>query len=149
MKIYILPHPINQRTDFLKATETVKELHKSQREENLVTKILVEEVGYQSSLSQQLEKEGITVVGVKVVGQDKRARLSQTISWIKNEKILFPRNGAEILINQLTGFGVGRYDDLADAFSMLILELVKDTKRKLRVWGRYSAAYTQFHDRIY
>lgn len=149
MKIYILPHPINQRMDFPKTIEAVKKLHNSQREENLVTKILVEEVGYQSSLSQQLEKEGITVVGVKVAGQDKRARLSQTTSWIKNEKILFPKNGAEILINQLIGFGVERYDDLADAFSMLILELMKDTKRKLRVWGRYSTAYTQFHDRVY
>jgi len=148
IKIYILPFPVNKRMDFPKTIDAIKDLHQSQRNDNLTSKILIEEVGYQSSLSQQLEKEGITATGVKISGQDKRARLSQTTSWIKAGKILFPKEGADILINQLIGFGVERFDDLADAFSMLILELMKDTKRKLRVWGRYSTAYTMFHDRI-
>ncbi len=146
LKIYILPHPINQRMDFPKTVEAIKKLYQSQRDDNLTSKILIEEVGYQSSLPQQLEKEGVTAKGVKIAGQDKRARLSQTTSWIKSGKILFPRKGASILINQLIGFGVERYDDLADAFSMLILELMKDKKRKLRVWDRNSAAYAAFHN---
>ncbi len=149
MKIYILPHPINQRMDFPKTIDAIKKLHQSQRDDNLTSKILIEEVGCQSSLSQQLEKEGITTIGVKIAGQDKRARLSQTTSWIKTEKILFPKEGADILINQLIGFGVERHDDLADAFSMLILEMMKDTKRKLRVFGADSPAYRQFHHRVF
>lgn len=135
--------------DFPKTIDAIKKLYQSQRDDNLTSKILIEEVGYQSSLSQQLEKEDVTTTGVKIAGQDKRARLSQTTSWIKTGKILFPKEGADILINQLIGFGIERYDDLADAFSMLILELMKDTKKKLRVWGRYSPAYTQFHDRVF
>jgi predicted phage terminase large subunit-like protein len=147
IKVYILPYPVNKKMNFPKTVETIKDLYQSQRNDDLTSKILIEEVGYQSSLSQQLEKEGITVNGVKIAGQDKRARLSQTTSWIKSGKILFPRKKAEILINQLIGFGVERYDDLADAFSMLILELMKDRKRKLRAWGRNSSAYRMFHNR--
>ncbi|MFC1625880.1 phage terminase large subunit [Patescibacteria group bacterium] len=148
IKIYILPHPINKRMDFPKTIDAIKKLHQSQRDDNLTSKILIEEVGYQSSLSQQLGKEGITATGVKIAGQDKRARLSQTTSWIKSGRILFPKEGADILINQLIGFGVERFDDLADAFSMLVLELMKDKKGRVRVWGRNSAAYAAFHDHI-
>jgi len=135
IKIYILPYPVNQRIDFPKTVEVIKSLHQSQRNDNLTSRILIEEVGYQSALSQQLEKEGITVTGVKITGQDKRARLSQTTSWIKSGKILFPKKGAEILINQLIGFGAEKHDDLVDAFSMFVLELMKDQKKRVRVFS--------------
>jgi hypothetical protein len=40
--------------------------------------------------------------------------------------VLFPRYGCEQLIEQLTGFGVEKHDDLADAFAILILKTIEE-----------------------
>lgn len=53
-------------------------------------------------------------------------RLSMTTSMIKNGQILFPPTGTEELIQQLTGFGVEKHDDLADAFVMAVLKVSSD-----------------------
>ena len=58
--------------------------------------------------------------------QDKRSRLVLTAHMIKSGKILFPRTGAEELITQIVHFGVEKHDDLADAFSTLILSIIED-----------------------
>ncbi len=74
------------------------------------------------------------VHGVKVHGQDKRMRLSMTANFIKSGKVLFPRKGAEALLQQLTGFGVEKHDDLADAFANLVLKAIEENKQKCRVF---------------
>lgn len=116
MRIYILPHPVNARLNFPKQLETMREIHK---EHNGRIKFLVEDVGYQRALVQTLEQERYLVEGIKTGGQDKRARLSLATPYLKAGAVLFPKTGAEELIQQLLGFGVER-DDLADAFSMLV-----------------------------
>lgn len=50
---------------------------------------------------------------------------------IKSGKILFPRKGCELLIDQIVNFGSEKYDDLADAFTALILDVI-DTPTKPR-----------------
>jgi len=52
--------------------------------------------------------------------QDKRSRLVLTANLIKTGQVLFPRNGAEQLIQQIIHFGVEKHDDLADAFANLV-----------------------------
>ncbi|OGM29462.1 hypothetical protein A2630_00505 [Candidatus Woesebacteria bacterium RIFCSPHIGHO2_01_FULL_44_10] len=125
-KIYILPNPINKRLSFPDAIEEAKNLSKALGE-GTPTKLLIEEVAYQSAFTQQLEQKEIPAEGVKLKGSDKRARLSLTTHMIRTGKILFPRKGAERLIEQLVGFGIEKHDDLADAFSILILHLISDT----------------------
>jgi len=122
-KIYILPNPINKRLSFPDAIEVAKNLSISLGE-GTPTKLLIEEVAYQSAFTQQLEQKEIPAEGVKLKGSDKRARLSLTTHMIRTGKILFPRKGAERLIEQLVGFGVEKHDDLADAFSILIIYLI-------------------------
>lgn len=81
-----------------------------------------------------LHPEGLNVKGVKIT-TDKRSRLSMTAHWIKEGKILFPTEGAEQLIQQLTGFGTEKHDDLADAFSILIAYMIeKLTQPTPRIW---------------
>ena len=58
--------------------------------------------------------------------QDKRSRLALTANLIKTGKVKFPREGAEELINQIVHFGVEKHDDLADAFSILVLSVVEE-----------------------
>lgn len=124
-EMYILSNPINKRMSFPDAIEEAKRLSRALGN-GTPTKLLVEEVAYQSSFTQQLENDNIPAEGVKVKGSDKRARLSLTTNLIRSGKIKFPRKGAEELIEQLCGFGVEKHDDLADAFSILVLYLISD-----------------------
>jgi hypothetical protein len=46
---------------------------------------------------------------------------------------VFPRQGAEDLINQLVNFGIERHDDLADAFSLLVLKALEERQTSLGI----------------
>lgn len=124
-RAYILPHPINKRMSFPETFDEAKNLSKTLGNGEY-TKLFIEDVGYQQSLIQHLEDNNIPAEGVKVSGQDKRARLALITHLIKQGKILFPSKGAEALIIQLTSFGVEKHDDLADAFSLLAIQIMKD-----------------------
>jgi predicted phage terminase large subunit-like protein len=123
IKIYILPNPINERMTFPETVERIKYVRDS-ISSGYGTRLFVEKVGYQEALVQQLNKNGIRAEGVSVMGQDKRTRLALTTAKIQNGDILFPEKGADILIQQLLGFGTEKNDDLVDAFSLLILKII-------------------------
>lgn len=59
-------------------------------------------------------------------GQDKQSRLTLITHLIQQGKVLFPRFGAEELIQQLVGFGTEKHDDLADAFAILLLKIIEE-----------------------
>jgi predicted phage terminase large subunit-like protein len=119
-RIFILPKIINKKMSFPETVETCKLLNKSYGED-LCPKFVIEDVAYQKALPQQLINEGLYEVMTSRPGnQDKRTRLVLTANLIKTGKILFPRTGAEELINQIVHFGVEKHDDLADAFSILV-----------------------------
>ena len=125
IKIFILPYPVNKRLNFPDTLDTAKRLS-LELGNGIATKLYIEDVGYQKSLIQQLIKEGFPAEAVPVLGHDKRERLSLTTPHIKNATVLFPKRGCEDLINQLVGFGYEKYDDLSDAFSILITKIIKD-----------------------
>lgn len=134
LKIYILPNPINERITFPQTVERIKHLKDSVSNGHSI-KIFVEKVGYQEALVQQLQKDGVHAEAVSVMGQDKRARVALTTAKIQNGDILFPEKGAEILIQQLLGFGSEKFDDLVDAFSLLVLEIIRqDPGRPDIIW---------------
>jgi len=122
MKIYILPNPVNKHLPFPETIKKIKEVSKSLGN-GIPTNIFVEEVAYQKAVIQTLQKEGYPAEGVSVMGQDKKVRLSLTTPHLQAKKILFPKRGTEILIQQLLGFGSEKYDDLVDAFTILILKI--------------------------
>ena len=140
--IYILPNPINERLDFPQTVERCKLLQKS-FEDGDYPEFLVEEVGYQKALTDTLSKEGIPAEGVQINGQDKRTRLSLTTHLIQSGKVLFPRKGAERLIEQLVGFGVERHDDLVDAFTILVTKMMLGA-----VAGHFTEDAGEIHETI-
>lgn len=124
VSIYILPDPINRRMNFPETVDQIKIL--SHTAEQDYPYFYVEEVGYQTAIIEQLKREGVpNIEGAKVHGQDKRARLALTTALIKSGVVLFPKKGAERLIQQLTGFGIEKHDDLADAFAILVLKTMQ------------------------
>jgi len=123
--IYILPHPINQRLTFPDAIQAVKSLANSIRKGDYPD-VYVEDVGYQRAFIHQLQDDYcMQVEGVNFGRLDKRSRLAIASNSVKRGYVVFPRHGAEELIQEITNFGVEKHDDLADAFSMLIMKILE------------------------
>ncbi len=134
LKIYILPHPVNERLNFPETVEKAKMLSTSLGNGN-PTMLFIEDVAYQRALIEELSRQGYPAKGAKVMGQDKRQRLTLTTHLIKSGKILFPKKGCEELIGQLTGFGYEKHDDLADAFSILVLKILESNIKPAVITG--------------
>lgn len=123
--IYILPNPLNERLTFPRTLERLKLLSKVLGN-GYQTRLVVEDVGYQKSIIQQLKEDGFPAEGFGLKGNDKRTRLVMTSHLISSGRVLFPKKGVENLTQQLVGFGVEKHDDLADAFAILVLQVTKD-----------------------
>lgn len=127
LKIYILPHPTNKRMDFPTTKEELIKTANSLGSKSKV-RIFIEDVSYQRSLIQELTRKGFLIEGVTVSGRNKAERLTFVSPYVKNKKVLFPKKGAEELIRQIVNFGLEKYDDLADAFSILIEKIIDNDK---------------------
>lgn len=135
IKIYILPKIINRRMTFPETVEVCKQLNDSYKDDGIHPTLVIEDVAYQKALPQQLESEGIgDVITTRPGNQDKRTRLVLTANWIKCGKVLFPRHGCEELISQIVHFGVEKHDDLADAFSNLVLSVMEKPPLSPRIY---------------
>jgi len=120
-RIYIMPNITNKRMSFPDTVDHMKALNGAHHR----PRFYVEQTGYQAAVVQQLQADGLDVVGV-TPRADKRSRLSMASHKIKNGTVLFPSKGAEALITQLVGFGVEKHDDLVDALTLAVLELSAD-----------------------
>lgn len=127
-RIYILPGIINRKITFPETVDLCKDLYKIYKKDTERSpELVIEDVAYQRSLPQQLESEGIyDVMTCHPGNQDKRTRLILTANMIKSGKVKFPKEGAEELISQIVNFGSEKHDDLADAFSNLVLSVIED-----------------------
>lgn len=128
VRIYILPKIVNRKLTFPETVDMCKLIDDSYyKDGKRHPTFIIEDVAYQKSLPQQLKNEGIyDVVTTRPGNQDKRTRVVLTANLIKNGRVLFPREGAEELISQLVHFGVEKHDDLADAFSSLVLQVIEN-----------------------
>ena len=126
-KIYIIPNPINQRLTTDGLVSTAKNLSYALGNAS-PTQVYVEDVAFQGVLIELLKAQGIPTKPYLVRGQRKEERLQAVAPLIEVGKVLFPRKGAEKLIEQLLSFGNGEHDDLVDAFTMVVSKLREDTK---------------------
>lgn len=123
MEIYIRPNPINKRLTFPDQVETIISTISIAKITHLRVKTYIEKTGYQDAMVQTLQVRAQDIIGVSPT-TDKRTRLSLTTSLMREGRILFPQTGCEELIEQLLGFGKEKHDDLADAFSIVVLQLI-------------------------
>lgn len=131
-KMFILPNPVNSRMNFPQTIEQIDTVYDANKKLYSSVKILVEDVAYQKAVIDQLYHNGYRVEGIKV-SSDKRSRLMSVSSLIQNGKIVFPKKGAEELIEQLVGFGVERHDDLVDAFTIVAHKAIEEDKAGPRI----------------
>lgn len=121
--VYILPNVINSRMNFPQTIDQIQSIYNANKD-IYTPYVLVEEVGYQKAVVDQLSMQhSFNVEGIKVSG-DKRSRLITVSDMIKRGKVKFPKQGAEALIRQLVGFGIEKHDDLVDAFTLIMHEAI-------------------------
>jgi len=128
MKVYILPNPVNEHMTFPETVERIKQLYLVHHGNGNYPLILIEDVGYQRSIIDQLHSEGFPAEGFKV-NSDKRSRLTSISNLVQNGTILFPHKGSEKLLRQLIGFGAEKHDDLVDSFTMIGHRTVTEKNR--------------------
>lgn len=120
-RLLILPGSINKRFNF---EETIRKAVEVNEVMPAGTKFYPEKVAYQEAAIEIMRKNGLITVPMTAV-TDKTARLSSAAFYVKRGRVLFPEKGAEELIQNLLGFGIEDHDDLADAFSHLVLGMIK------------------------
>src|SRR3989338_6260251 len=103
--IYILPNPVNESLTALETADRAEWLSRSIGG-NTLAQLFVEDIGYQKALVEILQSRILPVEEVKLFGKDKRARLVAISHLFQQGRSLFPRQGCEILIEQLLRFGV-------------------------------------------
>lgn len=119
--LYIIPNPINKRLDLNQNVICTKEYSRQIRfPDSSETKILVESIGFQDYLINELNLSNCDVEPWKTKGVDKATRLQAIAYLVQSGKVLFPRTGCEELIEQLVGFPRESHDDLVDAFTIIL-----------------------------
>lgn len=127
LKIIILPNPVNDRLSMKETIENAKWLSDTLGK-GYATDLIVEDVGMQKSFVQELERFNYPVTGFSVYGHDKRSRLKVVSHLVQSGNVFFPSKGCEELINQIVNFDTEKYHDLADAFTMGLMEIIKRDK---------------------
>jgi phage terminase large subunit-like protein len=131
---YVLPNITNKRMSFPETVEFLKATAPTLMPGHRVT-VLVEDVGYQRALAQQLIKVGVHAETMSVGGLSKRERIALTSAHIKDGHFFFPKTGSEDLIRQLVGFGKERFDDVADAFTLAARHIIEDPPSHPMIWS--------------
>lgn len=127
LKVYVDPLIINKRLTHLQTLETIAQVVETLGDKYKVD-IIVEDVGYQSSVIEQLQNKNYRVEPFKVLGADKRARFISVSHLFEFGRVYLPRSSGKELANQLTGFGVEKHDDLVDAIVMTLGKVVSKDK---------------------
>jgi len=130
--LYILPDIIHKRLNFMETRHQVKYLNLTLESKYKMTpKFIIEKVAYQDAIIQQLEEDRLDVEGLAPLGS-KRERLQLTTPALSGKQILFPNENSKELIRELVHFGSEKHDDLADAFSLVVLDVLVNKKPKKR-----------------
>ena len=120
--IYVLPDLIHKQMEHPETIETAKCFAKSVGRD-MPAAVFVEGEAYQRAIAQDLVKNGINAEAVPLGGLSKDNRLRMASSRIKSGHIVFPKEGAEKLIEEMINFGSMKHDDAVDAFTLVVNKL--------------------------
>lgn len=121
LRIFILPLVINEKLTLQNIIAKAKRYKEMFPRETV--RFVVEDVAAQNYLIQLMKAEGLFVSAMKVSGLSKHDRLVNSTLHFEKGRVLFPKKGAEQLIEQVLDFGTEKHDDLADALTSMIAEI--------------------------
>ena len=117
---------INRRMNFPAAIQELRMLDREYKNMGYQVEIYVEDVGVQIAWVQQLAEYGVTAKPIKIGGTKKETRMHTASYWVKEGRILFLKTETAPLIEQLVGFGIEKHEDLADAFTLMVIEVMSE-----------------------
>lgn len=120
-EIYILPEIVNARLEPLKSKEKVVSIAEAFSLGGKRSSIFIEDLGFQRIYVDEWKNDGCLAEGISLRGMSKQERMAVAAQFLQKGVIYFPPHGAELLKKQILGLGMDRYDDLADAFTILVL----------------------------
>lgn len=121
-EIYILPEILNARLKPLDSKEKVASVAAalSFKQRNRA-RVFIEDMGAQRIYVDEWNRSGCYAEGISLRGMSKQERMAIAAQYLQKGVIYFPKYGAELLKKQIIGLGIERHDDLADAFTTLVL----------------------------
>ena len=120
-RLLIMKNNVQKRMSFEDTIKKAVELNEIMPQG---TKFYPEKVMYQEAAIEIMKKNGLNCVPQKA-SADKKSRIESACFYIKSGRVMFPRTGAEDVIDNLCGFGIEEHDDLADAAAYVILAMVR------------------------
>lgn len=130
-QIYVLPFITKERLTVEGIISRCKAIEEMVGKRN--HRFYVEDVSFQKAVIEMMQNAGLHAQGVSPEGMDKRSRLMIAAREMEVGNVFFPKDCPKELRQQLLGFGAERHDDLADAFSMVIREAVKQAVNVPRI----------------
>lgn len=130
LKVFVLPNIVNKQLDFPETVAEVLKLNATlQMMFKIPPKIYVESVGYQDALVQQLFQVHKLVAEPIGVGRlSKPERLQIVSPYVQAGKVFFFESGMEGLINQLLNIYSTKHDDMADAFTLGLGQVIESDR---------------------
>jgi len=129
-RIYIKPNIINNQITFHEMKEIAKDLSKKIGR-GCLAKIYIEDAGQQGYIIQDLMREGYPATGIRPLG-DKSYRLNSAGAQFQAGRIFLPKNESPIikkLKQQILYFGIETHDDLTDACTQLINQVITEVEK--------------------
>lgn len=123
--IYILPEIVNARLEPLVSSNKVVSMAEAMRLDGKRPQIFIESMAYQGLYVADWHNKGCLAESVSLKGMSKQERMAIAAQYLQKGVVYFPPRGAELLKRQILGLGIERHDDLADAFTIMILGILE------------------------
>jgi phage terminase large subunit-like protein len=122
LRVYIRPNPVCQRFTGLEIVSTISRLYCAEIAMGHSPRVVLEATQGQQTLVELLAQVRIIAKAVRP-SEEKSVRLTLAGSYVQGAHVFFAEKGNELLLTQILNFGLEKHDDLADAFSQLLISL--------------------------
>ncbi|MCE9585610.1 hypothetical protein K8Q94_03260 [Candidatus Nomurabacteria bacterium] len=128
LRVYVQPYPFHTKVGVKELLEHLKNSIAAEQVNKVPVKVFMENNGMQEAIV-QLMQESHDIIGVPSV-TDKASRLRIAAVPIKKKQVFFYNEGCGELIDELVGFGKENHDDLVDAFSISMIQIIEKYGKK-------------------
>lgn len=139
LKVYVDAKIVNQHLSFPDSINMIKSLAVNNKLKKSRARICVEDVAFQRSIVQELERQNFKAHAMSIKEMNKQERLASISMLFSQGKIFFPNQVAKDLIQQILYLGVEKHDDLCDAMTLglnYVLSEDKDEDLDILTWVR-------------
>ena len=129
LRVYVQPWPFHSKVGAMELLAQLRSTIDAEKMKKTSVYTFMETNGMQEAIVQIMQVSHHDIEGVPSVN-NKAYRLRIASVPIKKKQVFFPREGCKELIEELVGFGKEKHDDLADAFSISMIQIIEKYGKK-------------------